>query len=558
MVLAFSAMAFAANQVTLKTTVPNIPKSTCYQAGTDTMEMDNGTAMQEGDVIQFTLNNKVTFCKSINMFLRIAGAAGTLDLAATDTAPVTGTNGLGTVTAIDGTREWGFLVRATAGAQSATLTLRVKGNAGAITPNFIEPIAGRTMVFTGADATARMITKLFDGKVASSAGNSMFLKQAATPVANVYDTLIASKDNALCIDTLTQDYQLELVSNFPESIPMIPATKLNFSGDYEIAHIMSSSASLFTCKGAATGRIMIGTSGQSSSNCSAFDFELGTNYCATANTFNRFILQSTLPFDLGNYIVTMEILKNGNAGANGVYWSSTAPTVGSSNASTTFCAAPAPAGATTLGGLTYTLADGTAATPVAPVANTCTGVAAAAKATKLVSADQNIGLQAGDTFLYINFPQFNYNLAEVNSGDVVSVKVTLSKATCGAIGNWTIPVGTFGCAAVSSTGACLYPYFTDLGAGDFWNGIVVVNTSATAGNALLTAHVKDGSTATATVAVPANSMYVNLLENIAWTGGTVGQPVWINVTTSDFPSNLDGFAMMANDAHDSMGYLCRK
>ena len=69
MVLAFSAMAFAANQVFLKTTVPNIPKSTCWQAGTDTMEFDHLSNMAEGDVIEFTLNNNVTVCKAINMFV---------------------------------------------------------------------------------------------------------------------------------------------------------------------------------------------------------------------------------------------------------------------------------------------------------------------------------------------------------------------------------------------------------------------------------------------------------------------------------------------------------
>ena len=121
MVLAFSAMAFAANQVFLKTTVPNIPKSPCWQAGTDTMEFDHLSNMAEGDVIEFTLNNNVTVCKAINMFVTFGTDAGVLDT--TGDLPVSTTGGSITATGTAGW-QWGFLVQAPVGQQIIRLTLR--------------------------------------------------------------------------------------------------------------------------------------------------------------------------------------------------------------------------------------------------------------------------------------------------------------------------------------------------------------------------------------------------------------------------------------------------
>ena len=111
MVLAFATMTFAANQVVLKTTVPNIPKSTCYQAGTDSMEFDGGSKVREGDTIQFTLNNKVTVCKSLNFFLSL----GTGALVADPSLAVSASAGTDTLTFVNalGANDIGFVVKAT-------------------------------------------------------------------------------------------------------------------------------------------------------------------------------------------------------------------------------------------------------------------------------------------------------------------------------------------------------------------------------------------------------------------------------------------------------------
>ncbi|MDO8784881.1 MAG: hypothetical protein Q7J12_01555, partial [Syntrophales bacterium] len=124
MVLAFSAMAFAVDQVFMKTTVPNIPKSTCYQAGTDTMEFDEASSMVEGDVITYTLNNRVTICKAIDMFVTLAPSSGVLDTTGAQPVSATSAGGAG-ITPIVGAipLQWGFRVQGPVGSQIITLTL---------------------------------------------------------------------------------------------------------------------------------------------------------------------------------------------------------------------------------------------------------------------------------------------------------------------------------------------------------------------------------------------------------------------------------------------------
>lgn len=559
MVLAFSAVSFAANQIFLKTTVPNIPKSECYQAGSITMEMDAETAMREGDVIQFTLNNKTTVCKALNMFLRIS--TGTLlDDPSVAGAPVTATTG--TVSA-PGTGVWGFQITApnadTVAGQIITMQLQRRTLAGVLVVPDVDPTLRAIMAYTGGAPTDKMVIKLFDGKTGSLAAQSVFLKPST--VAANYDTIIVPSDNALCIDTLTQNFPDEYVQATPDSIPILPANRLNFSGDYRIAHILSElTYTLVTCKGANCGTILIGSSDQTTATCSAFDFEGTSGYC-TGTAFtnlhkaSRFVLQSSQPYEVTGYTVKMEILVNDQTGEHGVYWSNTPPQYGNFTTSAAACSSPITGALSTP---TYLRGDGTtAAVPVPPIAGSCTGVAAAAKAVTINTVTQNLFV-LGDSYLFIDFPPLNYNLAEVQAGDIVTVRVTLSKSTCGIVNVSTICIGTFGCTAapVTISNTLTFPYFTSLTAGDFWNGIVVTNLSASAGSATFTAYEKDGSSGTATAAVGANSMFVDLLENMTWTGtGLGGQPLYIVVTTN---FNADGFAMMANDSHDSMGYLPRK
>jgi hypothetical protein len=553
MVLAFSAVTLAANNVRLTTTVPNIPKSTCFQAGTDTMEMDTLTQIREGDVIQFTLNNKVTVCKSIDMWLRIATAAGVLSTSAD--SPVA--TSAGSVNAIDGSHEWGFLIKAvnadTVAGQIITVQLRVRNT----TTNELDGTGlARVMTFTGVALTDKLFVKLFDGKTVFAPNSGFFKALALTPT--VYDTNIVATDNALCIDTLTQDYLEEYVQNTPDSLPITtPDTKLFFSGDYRIAHILSQQTyNLLTCKGAVCGHILYGTTGQTDS-CVAFHFETTSGYCSDHKA-SKLIIQSSQQFEVTPYVVTLEILVNGVAGEHGVYFSNAGVSVGHYQTQSDACAGGSLAGLTP----TYLKADGsTVAVPVSPISSKCDGVADAAKAVKITTAASNLGIVSGDTFLFFDLPPFNYNLAEVNKGDLVEVKITLSKSTCGQVATFTICIGTFGCPAAAATkGYMLFPYFSNAGADAFWNGIAIVNIGSTAGTVDIKAHQKNGTSLTFTTpSIDPNSMYVNMLELIPWVGtvasGDAGR-CWVEVTTPT--TAWDGFGMLANEVTgESMGYLPR-
>ena len=176
-----------------------------------------------------------------------------------------------------------------------------------------------------------------------------------------------------------------------------------------------------------------------------------------------------------------------------------------------------------------------------------------------------MNINAGEFFLCFDLPPFNYDPAEIQAGDVVKVRVTLTGAGCLQIQMPDFEVGTFGCAlAPPPTGALLFPYFTGVSAGDWWNGIVIVNTGSTPGTATLTVHQKDGATGTFTTpTIPAGSLFVDLLENITFSGSGLGgntAGIWIGVTTSGISTSaVDGFGMMAIDSQgEAMGYLPRK
>ena len=556
MVLAFSTMALAANQVFVKTTVPNIPKSTCYQAGTDTFELDDASTIAEGDAITITLNNNVTVCKAIDMFVTIATQPGVLD--ATGTLPVSTTGG--SVNAAAAASQWGFLVQAPLGSQIITLTLRqvttVGGALNALTP-------ANRMTYAATAPTDKLVIKLFDDKIGVFATSGIQKRTAA----GVYNTALVAGDNTLCIDTLTQNFLGEYVVNTPNSVPGLPGDILNFSGDYTIAHIMAAQTfNLVTCKGATCGHIVLGASGQAST-CVAFDYEtLGTGlngYCTdhTATTgVPKFIIQTSQAFDAVPYTVTAEILVNGVAGEHGVYWSNVAPLY--DNSPTSQCGAAVAAKA--LGAASYLRGDGlTPAAPVGPIAASCAGVAAGAKAVKWTTAAAPLFTAGTDFFFELNLPAFNYNLAEVNAGDVVTVRVTLAKATCGSV-TMDLCIGTFGCAAAAATtSSILCPYVTSIaGADAFWNGLALTNTATQPVTVAITAYKADGTTATATQAVPAQGTVATLVSDFAWTGtAPVGVPAYISATASGATTipatSLQGFVMMADGANNSMGYLCK-
>ena len=173
-----------------------------------------------------------------------------------------------------------------------------------------------------------------------------------------------------------------------------------------------------------------------------------------------------------------------------------------------------------------------------------------------------MNLVAGDDYMLINLPPLNYNLASIDEGDVVTIRVTLNRLPCGMIGPFDITIGTFGCDAIAVANTLLYPYFTNFDSTAWWNGIAIDNLGAIAGTATLYLFEKDGDIGQAVVAVDPQSQYVDLLANITWTvavaggSGVIGDVTGYIWGCTDFTA--DGFAMIANDnSGESMGYLPR-
>ena len=574
MVVAFAGMAFAAQNISLKTTVPDVPKSECYQVGTQTMEMDNGTVLTAGDVMRFSLSNNTSLCKSFDFYLRMHDGLVAADAAlpgSTSADPVTATNpgaagmtwtatGAGFGAAVS---DYGFHVKGVAGSQNYTMTVARRDKVTGVLDYGNLPANYFMLTYTESVVGSKLIVKFFDKKFLTP----YFWKQNATAGAYLNDsgvpvtgTPFVAELNILCANTSSALFTAEYLESTGNSIPNLtavpPGSPVVFSGDYRVAHIVDAIAvNPYACKGDNAGHIIYPTT---QAACMAFDFEgLGVpanGYC-TDHTPSQFIVQSTYPFEVTTYTVTAEILVNGVQGERGVYFSNLAPTAATYTTAALACAG---AGPVALPGLAWLKADSSTAVPVAPIA-ACDAVAAAAKAVKFTTTAGNLGIIASDKYyLYIDLPTFNWNLSDIHLGDGVSVRITVSKATCGVVGTYTVTVGTFGCGAAAAL--TNFPYFTSLTVDPtWWNGIAIVNSGSTAGTANLTAYEKDGSQATASIPIAANSMFVDMVDNITWTptGGAVlgGSPCYISVSC-DFPPL--GFGMIANPVTgESMGYLSK-
>jgi hypothetical protein len=153
----------------------------------------------------------------------------------------------------------------------------------------------------------------------------------------------------------------------------------------------------------------------------------------------------------------------------------------------------------------------------------------------------------------------------VAAGDVVSVRITLTKANgCGSTTH-DLCIGTFRTACpvpVGAGGARFCPFVPSLAAGDYYtSALVISNTGAVPGTVTVTATKKDGTTATFTTPVigpaPAATMYSNLLGLETWVGTTpAGVPASLAIQSSA-GMTIDSFVMLWDGATNSSGYLCR-
>jgi hypothetical protein len=620
-VLAFAGTAFGAGQVTLKTTVPNIPKSVSFQAGTITMEMDHLTEMREGDIIQFTTSNRTSISKEIDFFLRLTDTTAAFNPGTATTLPISTSNAANVITITErnpgnnpaGGVDYGFRVEGDVSDQRIRLTFGrrdiVTGVFSAVTdtldplgnpnPNFV----GASFLFdasAGSPSTDRLVIRLFDEKDGTEGGafqgpfvdnQGFFFRDEPTattvnylltadptttrgaPTENQTNEFIWT-DNTLCIDTLTRDFQAEFVEVTTDSIPTDwdgTATRnaLSFSGDFRIAKILAEQELDFaTPKGATTGNILDPAVGQTAVTCRNFDFETGAGYCAGSHAGNKVIIESlNAPFiDGAEFVLTLDILVNGQSGDRGVYFSS-AGGVQVQGYETLVDAASG----TNQDGLpgNYFRADGVAATPA--VGNQCT-VANANRAVQFVSQLSRMSLNDGsatdDRFLEIGIPALTYDNSVIVDGDVVSVRVSLSQEPCGFAFQGSLTIGTFGCAdAPTATNALLFPFFTSADSAAYDAAFVVTNLGNAAGDVTLYWYEADGDAFEATVPTPVephsiwNSGVVRTLpERLAWTqiagSGTPGDAPTYMVACTQFPS--DGFGFIFNGPEgNSMGYIPR-
>lgn len=339
-----------------------------------------------------------------------------------------------------------------------------------------------------------------------------------------------------------------------------------------------------SCKGGDTLRgIPCDVVEQGDEDCNYFDYDENVGYCAPTSANYRAIFSvCECPDPTGDFKffpaegqvlgVRMTILVDGAEGENGAYWSAPADAniaFGMFSSTTEACAATVQD--RLFGAGKFYKSD--CITEVAALAAdpACT-VPVANQATKILTdMDQGYTVTALDeldklSHWWIDIPPIRIDRTVLHNGETISVKIELLNqasggicAACTSVCDCTIAVAKVCCYAVSGSSKLTFPYFTSITAGNWWNGIVILNKSSVSGTATLTAQEQDGSVGTATVNVPAKSMFVDLLSNITWSGTDLGNsPCYITVIP-DYGErdDLDGFAMMGNGT-EAQGYLPRR
>ncbi len=550
--------AFAANTANINvTSEPVRAGASCDKAGGITITFDRDTVLTDGDQITMDLTLNVTLCTDIDIVISNDDAGEYADLENTvdiedvgwDEAnsniggPVVLTDADSNSSSIGGGVY--FHIYGTEG--QARVTIDVIGE---------NPGASFTVGPDSEDNLA--ITLLAQNTNADYPGEEGIFVDSDND--GVYDEAAQLANNTMCIDVSDPAFTGDTVrGNFDSK-----GDKFTFlPSNPQIAHIAPAlNITLDPCKDREPGHIELGDRiTQGSDTCDAFDNESYAGFCPD-HVNNNMVIASSSPFDQLQYEVTMEILINGQSGDNGVYWSNQLPLSEGYGTKDDACDATNANGAA-LGAATYELANGSAAVPELPHGDDC-DVDANGRAVVMNIAASDLNLAAQDDFLWFNLPALNYDIDDVQEGDVVTVKITINKVPCGELFTGIWEIGTFGCQAAGVSNTILFPYFTDMQEAEiYWDGIAIVNIGSTDGTATLTIYEADGDVATMDVNVSANSSYVNLLSAMisgmtltTSVDGTLGNArVYIRVNT-DF--NVDGFAMMArSDTGESMGYLPR-
>jgi hypothetical protein len=521
-VLAFAGTAFAVpGLIDIRTTVPNIAKSLCDQAGSQSLAIPDLTTMQVGDVIQFTLDTGVTICKTLDFYIPIANATPyTPASAATDAVQVSAvTNNIVTNAGVNtpvygGVDDIGFHVRGNDGSQIYTLQL-VKRTVSA---GILDATGTWSFTFngTGDPANDVLTIKLFDEKTVALSGVPLNIMDDSITTGS-YVTAILTSDNVLCIDTLTDDFQGNQVQSFPDSLPVTSSTKLTFTGVYTIANILP--ANIFTitnpCKDPCPEINALDILFDQFDNpIYALDFFDPGNYNNTACFGSRMSSENTCAargmllriqknsaFTVGVKLYLQLELRINSGTASGVLeWEDPTvepPVVYLSEGGSDICECSSPnlppvAGLDWTRGFSNTLLTQTIATPI--IAN---GTA---------------------TSIEIDLPDVNISdLDELGEGDQISVRATLLKGNCGQLFQGEICIANVGLCRIG-IGSCFtltLPYSVGMEDPGFWGGAAVVNQSMIAGEYDVSFYDVNGNMGTLVdQAVAALSMDVFLLSDL--------------------------------------------
>jgi len=175
--------------------------------------------------------------------------------------------------------------------------------------------------------------------------------------------------------------------------------------------------------------------------------------------------------------------------------------------------------------------------------------------------DRDSVINAGNELRFVVNYTVNPDQAAANTD--VRIWATGETQPCGTVFDGVITAARLTACGSGISNTILFPYFTAIESGAWWNGIVIVNLGTTVGTATVKVYEKDGDVFTSQPITlgPTDRLLARTLNDpfFVWSGsGTFGDTDCYVKVTTDF--NVDGFAMMGNNSpgnDDSMGYLPR-
>jgi hypothetical protein len=568
--------------------------STCAEAGTVALAFfaDNGVTanLVEGDKILIDLpflsaTEKVTLCKSIDLLITptaaatpgVVGTALNVDYATggglawtglNSAAPVSISNTDGTFTPVTG----GVNFHVTGNQGGSRITVTMTGTSAATTD---------ALTILGGTGGTALNVKLFDHTL-----GAILTDKAPATLDGLFDTQATVDENALCIN-VSQWLNSNVVNASLNSVGFDGVNgKYSFdaTASSELAHTSPAiDYTLDQCKGATPGTQDIGSSSVSqsgsSNTCNLIDNEdnpTTQGLCSVGDvrfTNNAFIVASDA-FIAANYKIQLEILVNGQTGDRGAYFiadPATNPIVLSAATTLTTGCAGTFAGGTQTPVTSFFLSNGTTAAANDAAPDDCI-VATNAQATIAEASAAALG-DGTDKAIMVDIPTIQTE--GLVDGDVVSVRITLTKGSCNNLFSGDFEVVTMvDTCPVTATGDLLYPYFTagNADADAFWDGIAVTNLDNAAGTVVITMFEADGDVfVTDPIALTARGMFVKTLSQMitdgmftldtaasAATGSGIAGDSRSHINAHSADVNIDGFGMISDPATgQSMGYLPR-